>query len=231
MHYMSHTGQDAWVSETLKFKRGGFFLDFGGFEGLMHSNTFYLEKFLGWQGILVEPNPQPFRSACAVRSCVTINAALYGESRMSLEFTDSHGLSSFLECQDRDGNRDVRKAISAGVIRVDTINPTELLGRFSVPRYIDYLSLDVEGVEFEVIKSLDLDLYSIALMSIEHNDDEEKRTSIREHLRVYGYEVIEHWNDDLFFHGEHLDIVASAGWIDPRLAQQKVSSSYKMISY
>lgn len=231
MHYMSHTGQDAWVSETLKFKRGGFFLDFGGFEGLMHSNTFFLEKFLGWRGILVEPNPQPYSSACAVRSCVTINAALYGESRMSLEFTDSHGLSSLIECQDRDGNRDVRKAISAGVIRVDTINPTELLGRFLVPEYIDYMSLDVEGVELEVIKSINLDTYKIALMSIEHNNDEEKRALIREHLLGYGYDVVEHWNDDLFFHGEHLDAVASTGWIDPRSAQQKVLSSYKMISY
>ena len=228
---MSHTGQDAWVAEVLRFKRDGFFLDFGGFEGLLHSNSFYLEKFLGWQGLLVEPNPKPYRSACAVRSCVTINAALYPESRRSIEFTDSHGFSSLLEHQDSDSNRHVRREISAGVIRVDTINPTELLSRFQVPDYIDYLSLDVEGGELDVINNIDMDRYHIALMSIEHNHQCEKQTAIRKYLLKRGYQVIEHWNDDLFYHSEHLAVVASNGSMNPVEAQKLVSNSYRMITY
>ena len=231
MHYMSHTGQDAWVAEVLRFKRDGIFLDFGGFEGLLHSNTFYLEKFLGWRGLLVEPNPQPYRSACAVRSCITINAALYPESRKSLAFTDSHGFSSLLEHQDGDSNREVRKAISDGVLHVDTINPTELLDRFSAPDYIDYLSLDVEGAELDVIKNIDMDRYHIALMSIEHNHQKEKQEAIRRYLSGYGYLVVEHWNDDLFYSIDHLEVIAPNGFMDPVNAQQVVIDSYRMITY
>ena len=231
MHYLSHTGQDAWVVEVLRFKRDGFFLDFGGFEGLLHSNTFYLEKFLGWQGILVEPNPQPYRSACAVRSCVTINAALYPESRRAIEFTDSHGFSSLLEYQEGDSNREIRRGISEGVISVDTINPTELLTRFRIPEYVDYLSLDVEGAEFDVIKNIDIEKYRIALMSIEHNHQQEKQAAIRSYLSGYGYQVIEHWNDDLFYSIDILNVVAPNGFMDPVMAQQVVIDSYRMITY
>lgn len=228
---MSHTGQDAWVAEVLRFKRDGFFLDFGGFEGLLHSNTFYLEKFLGWQGMLVEPNPQPYRSACAVRSCISINAALYSESRKSIPFTDSHGFSSLLEHQDSDSNRQIRKAISAGVFNVDTINPTELLDRFSVPEYIDYLSLDVEGAELDVIQNIDMVKYHIALMSIEHNHEEEKQKAIRAHMSGLGYQVVEHWNDDLFYSFEYLDVLAPNAYMDPAEAQRHVAENYKMITY
>ena len=156
MNYISHIGQDRWVAETLAHKRGGYFLDFGGFDGLMHSNTFYLERFLNWRGVLVEPNPAPYASACAVRSCITINAALWSKSRESLQFTDSHGLSSIVEFQDNDSNATLRKEISQGILNVDTINPTELLGRFSAPKLIDYMSLDVEGAELAVLEALDL---------------------------------------------------------------------------
>lgn len=231
MHHLSHTGQDAWVAHVLKFKRNGYFLDFGGFEGLMHSNTFYLEKFLGWQGILVEPNPRPYMSACAVRSCVTINAALYPESRKSLEFTDSHGLSSLTEFQDCDSNKDTRMEVSKGIITVDTINPTELLNRFNAPNYIDYLSLDIEGAEFLAIKSIDLEKYRIALMTIEHNHEHDKQSAIREYLGGYGYGVIEHWNDDFFYNKEHLEIVANGEWNDPVKVQDMVHKGYRMVSY
>jgi hypothetical protein len=41
-------------------KRGGFFIEAGAHNGVEASNTLYLEKKLGWTGILVEPNPQTF---------------------------------------------------------------------------------------------------------------------------------------------------------------------------
>jgi len=228
---MSHIGQDSWVAQILNFKKNGYFLDFGGFDGLMHSNTFYLEKFLSWEGIVVEPNPVPYASVCAVRSCITVNAALWKESRLSVEFTDSHGLSSFLQYQDCDSNAKMRKDISERIIHVDTINPNELLRRFNAPEYIDFLSLDVEGAEFDVIKEIDLNYYHIALMSIEHNHEKEKQSLIRNHLSQFDYEVVEHRNDDFFFHHEHLKVVSNGNYQDPMAIQRKVLGSYQLITY
>lgn len=231
MHYISHIGQDRWVAETLNHKRCGFFLDFGGFDGLMHSNTFYLEKFLNWKGILVEPNPLPYSSACAVRSCITINAALWSNSRESLKFTDSHGLSSIVEFQNNDSNSELRKRISKGIFEIDTINPNELLKRFSVPKLIDYMSLDIEGAELTVLKALDLNFYKIALMSIEHNHEKEKQMAIRKYLEQYDYEVIEHRNDDLFFNINILSEITNGNFTSPQKAQKNVIENYRLVEY
>lgn len=231
MHFLSHTGQDRWVCEVLRYKTSGYFLDFGGFDGLMHSNTFYLEKFLGWKGIMVEPNPQPYSSACAVRSCITVNYALWSESRRSLEFTNSHGLSSIKDFIGTDSNAELRKKISRGFIQVDTINPTELLKRFSAPKLIDYMSLDVEGAELEVLKAIDLDQFNIALMSIEHNHNTEKKSNIRKHLAKFGYIPIEHRNDDFFYQPDLLKSVSGGDFTQPESAQEKVINNYRLIEY
>lgn len=228
MHYTSHTGQDRWVVELLQGKRGGYFLDFGGFDDLMTSNTFFLEKFLGWSGIMVEPNPRPYASACAVRSCITVNCALWGESRQSLEFANAHGLSAIMQFVDGDSNAALRKSIAKEMLRVDTINPTELLDRFSAPHLIDYMSLDVEGAELEVLRALDLGKYRIALMSIEHNHDQTKRQLIRDHLCLHGYVAIDHRNDDLFYNAHNLAAVSGGRHLVPEAVQQRVLETYKL---
>jgi len=231
MHFLSHTGQDRWVAEVFNYKKTGYFLDFGGFEGLLHDNTFYLEKFLNWRGILVEPNPVPYSSACAVRSCITVNAALWHESRKSLQFTDSHGLSSFVQFIESDSNSSIRKNISKRIFNVDTINPTELLERFNAPSFIEYMSLDVEGAEFDVLKSLDLARFKVALLSVEHNHEEAKREAIRSHLSALNYNVISHYNDDLFFNVENLNVISGGVFTDPILAHERVCATHKFLEY
>jgi len=67
LNYMSHIGQDAWVAECMQYKKGGFFLDFGAFDGKTISNTYMLEKDLEWKGICVEPNPRYFNLLCERR--------------------------------------------------------------------------------------------------------------------------------------------------------------------
>jgi len=228
MHFVSHTGQDQWAVETLRGKRSGYFLDFGGFDGLQISNTFYMEKFLGWKGILVEPNPVPYSSSCALRSCITINAALWNESRQSLQFMNSHGLSSIIEYKDCDVNSEKRNSINEGIIEVDTINPTELLDRFKAPKLIDFMSLDVEGAELVVLQAIDLTRYRIALMAIEHNNEREKQNAIREHLSNFGYEVIGHHNDDLFFNRVILNELTGNNYTDPVEVQKRILNVYNI---
>ena len=171
MHYSSHIGQDAWVAECLQFKRDGFFLDFGAFDGETISNTYSLEKELGWRGICVEPNPRFYPSLCHCRQCITVNVALWPQSRELLRFVDAHGLSTIEAYKDVDANADRREQATHGVIEVDTLNPTELLKRFDAPDLIDFLSLDVEGAEYEVLSALDLQTYAILIsnQSLSHS--------------------------------------------------------------
>ena len=55
---------------------GGFFIEAGAYDGFRQSTTYYLEKFRGWSGLLVEPIPELARAASKERSVPVINAAL-----------------------------------------------------------------------------------------------------------------------------------------------------------
>lgn len=223
MGFTSHIGQDAWVAQIFNNRVGsGFFLDFGAFDGKQISNTYYLEKTLGWRGICVEPNPTFFAKLCAERSAICVNAALHKKSRTSMEFIDAHGLSSFKHLADSDQNAASREAASRGVIKVDTINPTELLERFNAPTTIDYMSLDVEGAELDVLKAFDFTKYRVTLLTVEHNSVEPKRQDVRDHLAKFGYAVEGHRNDDFFW-------LKDFGFPnDPAKVLERVAASYKI---
>jgi FkbM family methyltransferase len=225
MNYQSHIGQDAWVAECLDFKHDGFFLDFGAFDGVTISNTYALEKDLGWRGICVEPNPRYYPQVCAARSCITVNVALWHQSREVLRFVDAHGLSALESFKDGDINADRRAQATKDIIAVDTLNPTELLGRFNVPTLIDFLSLDVEGAEYDVLSALDLKKYAVALMTIEHNHNARCQKQIRDHLARFGYEVVQNRNDDFFYHRGHLARLAGKT-VDPLAVFHRIYNTY-----
>lgn len=230
MEYSSHIGQDAWVAECLNFKKKGFFLDFGAFDGKQISNTYTLEHELEWTGICVEPNPRYYPELCACRQCITVNVALWHKSRQKLRFVDAHGLSSIEQFRAKDSNTERRKKATLATIEVDTLNPTELLKRFQAPNLIDYMSLDVEGAEFDVLSSLDLLAHSIALMTVEHNHDTPRQQKIRSFLARFGYECVQNRNDDFFFHRKHLAALLGPGVQvpDPLAAFQKVYNTYQI---
>lgn len=197
--YASHIVQDRWVAETFARKRDGYFLDFGAFDGTDMSNTLYLERELGWRGICVEPNPRYYPLLCASRTSVTFNAALWPTSRDVLRMVDAHGYSSLDVFKDADSNAARRSDATLRKFEVETINPTELLQRFSSPHVIDYLSLDVEGAEYDILTGLDLARYDVRLMTVEHDCNEERKLRVRNYLRSFGYVGVQMSYDDFFF--------------------------------
>jgi FkbM family methyltransferase len=222
VQYKSHVGQDAWVAGIFNQRAGGYFLDFGAFDGEQISNTYYLEKQLGWRGICVEPNPTFYPVLCSKRSAICVNAALYKNSREVLSFVDAHGLSSFEYLAKADQNSEKREAATKATISVDTINPTELLDRFKAPTTIDYMSLDVEGAEFDVLNAFDFNKYRVVLLTVEHNSVEPKRQQIRDYLAGFGYAVEGHRNDDFFW-------LKDFGFPnDPEKVLARVAETYKI---
>ena len=228
MYYKSHIGQDRWAAEIFGLKREGYFLEFGALDGILTSNTYTLEKELGWSGITVEANPTYFPAVCRNRECITINAALWPESREIVEMVDAHGLSSVIDYKDGDSMASVRSEITKRKFKVDTLNPTELLDRFQVPKYIEYLSLDIEGCELPVLKAMDLQKYKIALMTIEHSDNETRMYAVREFLKPFGYSVVRRLYDDWFFHEDHLKALGSSG--DPREIHAKIEQTFEILN-
>ena len=206
--YYSHIGQDRWVAEVYNYKRGGYFLDFGALDGILTSNTYTFEKEFGWTGIIVEANPTSYPDVCRNRTSIAVNAALWSTSREKLEMLDAHGLSSAVQHQDSDSQGDLRRSITKRRFSIDTINPTELLERHCAPELIEYLSLDVEGAEMEVLQSFDFKRFRPGLMTIEHSEVPEKQSELRKLLKPLGYKVTQRHYDDWYWHPE---IVAALG--------------------
>ncbi len=225
--FLSHIGQDAWVAGCLNNKKNGYFLDFGAFDGKTISNTYFLEKRLNWKGICVEPNPRYYELLCNYRDVILINNALWKTSRQSLRFLDAHGLSSFEEFAKSDCMFEKRANATNKVIYVDTINPNELLQRFNSPLKIDYLSLDVEGCEFEILSSIDLEKYSISLITIEHNHDETRQNRYRDYLSKYGYDCVQNRNEDWFYNKIYL-ANSNKSFNDPNLVFNQIFNTYQI---
>ena len=146
--FYSQSGQDAWVAKLLEYKRDGYFLEIGAWDGIATSNTYFFETELGWKGICVEAKAEPFGLLQKNRSSINVNAAI----------SDYDGTCHFGEF------RIERSGVPTVCMTLDT-----LLERHHAPAAIDYLSLDIEGSEYQALLGLDLGKWDISVMTIEHN--------------------------------------------------------------
>jgi ABC-type cobalamin transport system ATPase subunit len=94
------------------------------------------------------------------------------------------GISDHIDCHKKTVDNNKKQII------VTTISFNDLLEQFNAPLFIDYLSLDTEGSELEILKSVNLQKYIFGLIDVEHNYVEPRRTQIRELLCSNGYEYI-----------------------------------------
>jgi hypothetical protein len=73
----------------------------------------------------------------------------------------------------------------------------DLLTEYAVPRHIQYLSLDTEGSELEILQAFPFDEVTVDAITVEHNFEEPKRTQIRDLLVSRGFvlETVMKWDD------------------------------------
>jgi FkbM family methyltransferase len=162
--------QDLWVTFELGEKRNGFFVEFGATNGLTNSNTWLLESALGWTGILAEPNPVWHEDLHRNRQCAIDNRCVYATSGETLSFVSPEDpeLSGVSATAGLDHFAEVRE--SAQVFDVTTISLDDLLDAHGAPDHIDYMSVDTEGSELDILRDFDFGRRRITLLSIEHNN-------------------------------------------------------------
>jgi FkbM family methyltransferase len=173
--FYSQAGQDEWIPDLFKSKKGGYFLDIGSHNGIDINNTYFLEKELEWSGICIEADPKIFSSLITNRECKCINIAV----------SDVEGEISFF--QDGFSGRELE---SPGSIRVKTKTLKEIFSEVNPPKVIDYLSLDIEGMELKALQGFPFEDYEILAITVEHNlytGKEKYKQEIRELLESKGY--------------------------------------------
>ena len=84
-------------------------------------------------------------------------------------------------------------------IIVKTITLTDLLDNYSAPYFIEYLSLDTEGSEYEILKEFNFNKYKFGLIHVEHNYEEPKRQLIKDLLLNNGYKYIGEYKQDDYY--------------------------------
>jgi FkbM family methyltransferase len=178
--------QDLFVLMFLGFKEDGYFVEFGATDGLRFSNTYLLEKKYGWKGVLVEPAKIWQSSLFENRRCKIDTRCVWAESNKLLMFNETTigELSTLQYLSDRDMHADARK--SGNHYYVETVSLNDLLKEHNSPDFIDYLSIDTEGSEFEILSTLNFDKYRFGFISCEHNFTS-VRDQIFELLSAQGY--------------------------------------------
>ena len=178
--------QDIWVLYELNEKRGGYFVEFGACDGVTLSNTLLLEKTYGWQGALAEPARSWHEALRTNRNCYITGKCVYrtdGE-RITFRETDIRELSTLEELKDMDFHAPARD--SGAQYEVETITLVNLLREARAPKQIDYLSIDVEGAEIDILRTFNFDDFEIKLITIEHNFGPQ-RDEILSVLEGFGY--------------------------------------------
>jgi len=162
--------QDIFVLAELKFKRDGYFVEFGATNGVDLSNTYLLEKDLNWTGILAEPAWIWQDDLVKNRNCHISFDCVWSKSNELLSFNQVVGhaeLSTINSFSDSDMHKQTREA--SDTYEVNTISLLDLLKKYNAPKEIDYLSIDTEGSEFDILNAFDFDQYKIKVITCEHN--------------------------------------------------------------
>lgn len=161
--------QDLFVLNTLNFKRDGYFIEFGATNGIDLSNSYLLEKKFNWKGILAEPSRNWHKELKANRTSHVDTECVWKKSGEKLLFleADIGEYSTLSKTANYDKNFHKRKR--AKKYDVETISLNDLLLRYKAPTKIDYLSIDTEGSEFEILENFDFSKYDIKVVTCEHN--------------------------------------------------------------
>lgn len=161
--------QDLFVLAETGFKREGFFVEFGATNGVDLSNSYLLETAFGWQGILAEPARVWHADLKANRAARIDTDCVWKTTGETLTFIQADGaeFSTLSAFRNADGHAGIRQ--SGQRYPVTTVSLMDLLGRHNAPRQIDYLSIDTEGSEFDILSAFDFDAYDISVITCEHN--------------------------------------------------------------
>ena len=187
----SQINQDLDVLEYLNYNKNGYFIDIGATDGIAGSNSYLLEKEYGWNGICIEPQNDFYNKLIKNRSCHTDNSLLFSKKGKEFDFSNAKELGGITEYIS-DMYKYAKESEQVKKIS-ETLN--NILIKYNAPYNIDYMSLDTEGTELEILKGIDFDTYTFSILNVEHNSIEPARTNIRNFLENKNYKFYKE-NDD-----------------------------------
>jgi FkbM family methyltransferase len=204
--YFSQYNQDRSLENCIfKGVKNGFFMDIGAHDGVDLNNTLYFEKNNNWRGINVEPIPDVYKRLLTNRpNSININCAIDEKCGNEI-FCLNHGYSEMLSGLkkdydprhlDRINNANKEHQITNEEILVETRTITSICNEYNI-KNINYLTIDVEGAEMSVLKSIDFDTIFIDVIGYENNYNDISYIPIN-YLKSKGYILLPPHIGDIF---------------------------------
>lgn len=191
--------QDKWVvKDIFKFRKKGYFVDLAATDGFHQNNTFFLEKRLKWKGICIEPN-KFFYNKLIKRRKAKCFCEIITNKKIKVDYLINGGVGGIIGDQFDNNIKKREKLIKKAKIknRVERRNTKSLYNILKIakaPKVIDYLSLDVEGAEFEVLRNFPFNKYTFLSMTIERPPKE-----LNKILFKNGYIFVKNYKVDTFY--------------------------------
>jgi FkbM family methyltransferase len=208
-NYHSQISQDRIIDFALVHKKKGTFLDIGAHDGVTFSNTFFFEHKRHWTGICIEPNPDVFNQLITNRNCICENCCIAKEeTTMTYRKVEGHwhsemlsGILEFLSPEHIERiNEDIRQYNgSFQDIPIECKNINNIINKHHMFDF-DYISIDTEGAELDIIESINFKLYHFKILSIETNSyNKDKNKRIKDMLKKHGYIYSVKYDFDSFY--------------------------------
>lgn len=185
--FYSQQGEDVYVLYNYinKHNTEGVFVELGGFDGRMYSNSKFFEDTLGFSGVLIEPTSHYATMVKNRPKCKNYNLAVAGKHEMMMMIGDSAvaGLADSMDLAHRDGWK-----LNSEPYLVEAMPMRNIMKKSGITR-IDLLSIDVEGGELAVLETMDFSIptYVVVIEMDGHNltKNENCRTILRSNGFVF----------------------------------------------
>ena len=201
--YRGLNNLDQQIEKYLNFD-GGYFVELGANDGCFQSNTYYYERFRKWRGVLIEPAPNLFLRCRENRSlenhivCAACVSFDYEDEFVKIVYSNSMSVSLNVETDIVDpqahaelGRQFLRPSETIFTFGAMATPLNSILVDAKAPKLIDFLSLDVEGSELDVLKGVDHDIFRFRYMLIECRN----LPRLDSYLQSKRYDLVERFNE------------------------------------
>jgi len=168
---------------------------------LSRKNSLFFEIERNWTGILIEPVPSLYKSIVSKnRNIYSINACIAKQKPVVSKFRVASALTGRLDSMHpaHSARIDKQEGKKLQLLYVPCFSLNTILTAIGV-NSIDYFSLDVEGGEMDVLKSIKFDRVHVKTLTIEHNGFEDIKNTIVAHLTSNGYSLAKSDHQDAYF--------------------------------
>ena len=173
IHSYSQFGEDAFIAQHFDPDYKGICIDIGATDGIGMSNTYHFEQH-GWKAICVEANPAMIPSLTQTRAnAVHCAVGQYNNKEVEFKVVTLEGGNqtaiSGLELDHRLMESHAFLNPQVSIVKVPERTLDSIIADFDWVTHIDFISIDTEGTELDVLKGFDIPKWNVKMFCIENN--------------------------------------------------------------